>query len=209
MAIPHPDRLKCRRLEPVQYTMISNPHSRRLPPRVLPARSLWLLAGAAVLLCLTPLNAESLDGVSSEITLPVEQVVGVDLRSEQDEKERAVALERAKIAASLPGAAERERIFPEMLLIHRKVMPALMVMSSQPDGPKQTWRVRGQTPPRLYAEVVIVRLIGVGFSTTPGCPGDEWSGIHGAARVAVRVEPRTVAVQLVPIDTPCSGVKAP
>lgn len=208
MATPRPDRVKCLRLEPVQYTMISNPHSRRLPRRALPARSLLLLAGVVLPLCLMPQNAESLEGTSSEITLPVEQVVGVDLRAKQDDKERAVALERAKIAASLPGAAARERIFPEMLLIHRKLMHDLMVVSSQPDGPKQTWRVRSQTPPRLYAEVVIVRLIGAGFSTTPGCPGDEWSGTHGAARVVVRVEPRTVAVQLVPIDASCSGVKA-
>ncbi len=188
--------------------MIPNRHSPRLTPRTLSARKL-LLAGVVLTLYFTQLNAESLDEASSEFTLPEEQVVGVDLRVEQDEEERAAALERAKIAASLPGAAARERIFPEMLLIHRKVMHDLMVVSSQPDGPTQTWRVRSQTPPRLYAEVVIVRLIGAGFSTTLGCPGDEWSGTHGSGRVAVRVEPRAVAVQLVGIDAPCSGVKAP
>lgn len=170
-----------------------------------PRLALGMLAGMSFMPASTTLHAAESAPVPAETTLPMEPSVSVDLTASQREAERAAALERARIVASMPGAAEREAIVPEIMLIQRKALVDLAVTMSQPQGPAQIWRLRSTLRPDLYAERVIPRLLRAGFSTTRACPGEEWSGSHGKARVAVRVEERAVAVVLTPATLQCAG----
>jgi hypothetical protein len=174
---------------------------RSRPTRLL----IGMLAGMSFMPASARLHAVEPQPAHTETTLPMEPSVSVDLTASQREAEHAAALERARIVASMPGAAEREAIVPEIMLIQRKALADLAVTMSQPQGPAQIWRLRSTVRPDLYAERVIPRLLRAGFSTTPACPGEEWSGSHGKARVAVRVEERAVAVVLTPATLQCAG----
>lgn len=145
--------------------------------------------------------------LAAETTLPVEPAVSVDLTTQQQEAERSAALQRAADAAKLPGAAERAAIVPEFLLIQRKALADLPIVSSHPDGAAQTWRLRSVSPPTLFAERVIIRLMRAGFSRTDHCPGEEWAGTHGKSRVGVTAEQRLVAVRLAPTAHGCATSK--
>jgi hypothetical protein len=147
----------------------------------------------------------SLAATAAETTLPLEPSVSVDLTTTQRESERAAALRRAADAAALPGAAERAAIVPEFLLIQQKALADLPVVSSHPDGAAQTWRLRSVSPPTLFAERVIMRLLRAGFSTAAHCPGEEWAGTHGKSRVGVVAEQRLVAVKLAPASGGCAA----
>jgi hypothetical protein len=164
--------------------------ARRWRRRVAPA--LLLLAAAC-------LNARE----PGETTLSIDPTVAVDLKAAQAEAERKAALQRAADAAKLPGAREREALVPEILLLQREVLPRLPVISANPEGARQTWRVRSSIAPEMYAQRVIPLLLRAGFSSTTRCTGEEWSGTHGANRVSVLAEPRTVAVVLVPASSNC------
>ena len=142
--------------------------------------------------------------LAAETTLPVEPAVSVDLTARQRETDREAALRRAADAAALPGAAERALIVPEFLLIQQKALADLPIVSSQPDGPSQTWRLRGVSPPTLFAERVIIRLMRAGFAKAAPCPGEEWAGTHGKSRVGVVAEQRLVAVRLAPVTGGCA-----
>ncbi len=170
-----------------------------LPHAISVARS-----GVATALALSLMLA-SVATVAEETTLPVEPSVSVDLTRQQQESERAAALRRAADAAALPGAAERAAIVPEFLLIQQKALADLPVVSSHPDGATQTWRLRSVSPPTLFAERVIMRLLRAGFSSLSRCPGEEWAGTHGKSRVGVVAEQRLVAVKLAPASGGCSG----
>jgi hypothetical protein len=143
--------------------------------------------------------------LGAETTLAPEPAVSVDLTTQQHASERAAALRRAADAAALPGAAERAQIVPEFLLIQQKALADLPVVSSHPDGPAQTWRLRSVSPPVLFAERVIMRLLRAGFATASPCPGEEWAGTHGKSRVGVVAEQRLVAVRLAPATGNCPG----
>ena len=138
-----------------------------------------------------------------ETTLSIDPTVQVDLVQKQREAERRAALQRAKDAAALPGAREREALVPEILLLRREVLPTLPVTAAQPEPSRQTWLVSAPVKPDLYAERVILRLLRAGFSSTKACAGEEWSGRHGENRVFVRVESRAVAIVLVPATAAC------
>ena len=112
-------------------------------------------------------------------------------------------MRRAADAAALPGAAERALIVPEFLLIQQKALADLPIVSSHPDGTSQTWRLRSVSPPALFAERVIIRLMRAGFAKSPPCPGEEWAGTHGKSRVGVVAEQRLVAVRLAPATGNC------
>ena len=157
-----------------------------------------LAIAALVSMSVAALHAEEQDGTAVGTTLAPDAAVPVDLRETQREAERVEAERRAQAAAAMPGAAERRPYLPEIQLIEQKVLAGMLVVSVQPDGPTQTWRVRSTAPPELLAQRLIARLLGARFSSVPASPGEEWSGTHGKSRVAVRVEQRVVAVQLVP-----------
>jgi hypothetical protein len=163
-----------------------------------PALRNTIVAMIALLLCIGGAAAQ-------ETTLPLEPSVSVDLTTTQRESDRAAALRRAADAAALPGAAERAAIVPEFLLIQQKALADLPVVSSHPDGAAQTWRLRSISPPTLFAERVIMRLLRAGFSTAAHCPGEEWAGTHGKSRVGVVAEQRLVAVRLAPASGGCTG----
>ena len=152
-------------------------------------------AGARAGLAAAALALASLAATAAETTLPLEPSVSVDL----------TAMRRAADAAALPGAAERAAIVPEFLLIQQKALADLPVVSSHPDGAAQTWRLRSVSPPTLFAERVIMRLLRAGFSTAAHCPGEEWAGTHGKSRVGVVAEQRLVAVRLAPATGGCTG----
>ncbi len=172
---------------------LSHPHIRHAP------RVAGLAAG------LLALGLASATAGATETTLPLEPSVSVDLTTTQRESDRAAALRRAADAAALPGAAERAAIVPEFLLIQQKALADLPVVSSHPDGATQTWRLRSVSPPTLFAERVIMRLLLAGFSTAAHCAGEEWAGTHGKSRVAVLAEQRLVAVRLAPATGNCPG----
>jgi hypothetical protein len=176
-------------------------HLRLHPMRLV----IGMLAGTSFMLASATPYAVASEPAHTETTLPMEPAVSVDLTASQREAEHAAALERARIVASMPGAAEREAIVPEIMLIQRKALADLAVTMSQPQGPAQIWRLRSTLRPDLYAERVIPRLLRAGFSTTAACTGEEWSGTHGKARVAVRVEEHAVAVVLTPAALQCAG----
>jgi len=171
---------------------------RRSPPR-----------GLALLTLLLATGAGAAGQAPVETTLEIEPTVEVDLNATQSEAERKAALQRAADAARLPHAREREAMVPEFLLLQREVLVHLPVISSRPDGARQTWRVRSAFAPEMYAQRVIPHLLRAGFSSGPRCAGEEWGGTHGSNRVSVIAEQRTVAIVLVPASTPCPVVPAP
>ena len=168
------------------------------PGKRLPARVALLLAAAVLM----PAS------FAAETTLPMEPSVSVDLTARQRETDREAALRRAADAAALPGAAERALIVPEFLLIQQKALADLPIVSSHPDGPTQIWRLRSVSPPTLFAERVIIRLMRTGFAKTAPCPGEEWAGTHGKSRVGVVAEQRLVAVRLTPATLACANADA-
>jgi len=143
--------------------------------------------------------------LTADTTLPEQPVVSVDLTTQQSEGERAARLRRAADAAALPGAAERAAIVPEFLLIQQRALADLPIVSSHPDGPAQTWRLKSVSPPTLFAERVIIRLMRAGFAKTTPCDGEEWAGTHGKSRVGVAAEQRLVAVRLEPAGRDCGS----
>ena len=160
----------------------------------------WLLLAAA---CLGA-SASGQDAVVPGHTLPADAAVTVDLRAKQEDGERAEARRRAQIVASMPGAKEREALVPEIRLIERTVLANTMVVASEPEVGAQNWRMNSAAPAEVLAERVIIRLLAAGFSTAPHCKGEEWSGRHGANRVAVRVGKRDVTMRLEPASRKCA-----
>lgn len=171
-------------------------------PNHLPGRRrLTPLAGAVALTAVVCTET----CLAADTTLPEQPVVSVDLTSGQSEAERAARLRRAADAAALPGAAERAMIVPEFLLIQQKALADLPIVSSHPDGPAQTWRLKSVSPPSLFAERVIIRLMRAGFAKATPCDGEEWAGTHGKSRVGVVAEHRLVAVRLEPAGRECGN----
>jgi len=175
---------------------------RNRPP---PPHAIRLTRSGATTALALGLALTSVATLAGETTLPLEPSVSVDLTREQRESERAAALRRAADAAALPGAAERAAIVPEFLLVQQKALADLPVVSSHPDGATQTWRLRSVSPPTLFAERVIMRLLRAGFSSAQRCPGEEWAGTHGKSRVGVVAEQRLVAVKLAPASGGCAA----
>ena len=168
-------------------------------------RTAYRLLAALALCGASALCAQAVAGeaAAKEVTLPADATVSVDLRGAQSAAEQAEAKRRLDAANAMPDAAARAALVPEFLLIQRKALADLSIVASHPEGAAQTWYLRSATPPDLFAQRVIARLLGAGFSTVPGCPVDEWSGAHGSNRVAVRIGKREVMVHLTPAKTPC------
>ena len=162
----------------------------------------WLLLIAAAGLAS---SASAQDSGAPGHALPADSTVTVDLRKKQEDSERADALRRAQIVASMPGAKEREALLPEIRLIERTVLANTMVVASEPEVGAQSWRMSSAAPPGVLVERVIVRLIAAGFSSAPRCQGEEWSGAHGSNRVSVRVGRKDVTMRLEPSARPCAA----
>lgn len=160
---------------------------------------------AVALLCLLTggLQARAAADAPAETTLSIDPTVEVDLKAAQREAERKAALQRAADAATLPHAREREALVPEILLLQREVLNGLPVVATRPEPSLQTWQIRSAMAQEMYAQRVIPRLLRAGFRSTTRCEGEEWSGTHGANRVFVRAETRSVAIVLVPAARPC------
>jgi hypothetical protein len=156
-----------------------------------------LLLSSALLRAEPPANAPP------ATSLPLEPTVTVDLRTQQQQEEKAAALRRAEAVAAARGAKGAVKSIPEIDLIAREVLNDLAAMPVRIDGTEAAWRVRSSTPPDLFAQRLIARLLRAGFSTTTRCAGDEWSGMHGASRVTLQVDARAVSVLLTAVSLPC------
>lgn len=165
--------------------------------RIVPGVATLLLVASALL------RAEEAANAPPATSLPVEPAVTVDLRTQQQQAEKAAALRRAEAVAAARGAAGPVKSIAEIDLLAREVLHDLTAVPVRVDGTEAAWRVRSATPPELFAQRLIARLLRAGFSTATRCAGDEWSGTHGASRVTLQVESRAVSVLLTAAGSPC------